>query len=471
MHANSESSRWALASLALATLLSSLGTSVANVALPTLRMAFDASFQQVQWVVIGYLLGMTVFLVGVGRLGDMIGHRRLLLSGLIVFTTASALCGAAPTLWFLILARTFQGVGASIMTAVPLVLAAQSVHKAKIGSALGLIGTTSAIGTALGPSFGGLLTATLGWRAAFLFNVPLGVMAFLLSRRFLPSDRPTTETRARFDSVGALLLAAALAAYALAMTLGRGQFGILNLILLLGAAMVTGLFALAESKTDKPLVRLSLFRDPVLRASLASSVIVATVLMATLVIGPFYLSQSLGLDAALVGPAMSVGPIVAALTGAPAGRLVDRIGAPRVTMTGLVGILLGALALVLLPSRLGLPAYLVSIAVITASYALFQTANNTGVMTDINPDQRGIMSGLLSLSRNLGLLTGASMMGAVFALASARASLAPPEAAAIGMRATFAVAVVLLLAALAIVLGTRLSFQRGSETTRTSVCS
>jgi MFS family permease len=187
------------------------------------------------------------------------------------------------------------------------------------------------------------------------------------------------------------------------------------------------------------------------------STLVSTVMMATLVVGPFYLSRTLGLPAALVGLLLSFGPLVAALTGVPAGRIVDRFGAQRLTIVGLSGIAAGSFILSMLPARFGIAGYLAPIAVITASYALFQTANNTAIMTDVSPDQRGVISGLLSLSRNLGLITGASVMGAVFALASAAANImaARPDAVAAGMRITFAVAGVLIFIALAIASASR----------------
>jgi MFS family permease len=187
------------------------------------------------------------------------------------------------------------------------------------------------------------------------------------------------------------------------------------------------------------------------------SALVSTVLMATLVVGPFYLSGALGLDAALVGLVLSVGPLVVALTGVPAGRMADRFGAHRVTVAGLVGIAAGCFMLLVLPATLGIPAYVVPLVVVTVGYALFQTANNTAVMTDIGPDERGVISGMLNLSRNLGLVTGASAMGAVFAFASATADItaARPAAVAGGMRITFAVAAMLILAALAIAVGAR----------------
>jgi EmrB/QacA subfamily drug resistance transporter len=449
--------RWALASLSLSVLLSSLGTSIANVGLPALAQAFNASFQQVQWVVLAYLLAITTLIVSVGKLGDMVGRRRLLLAGIVLFTAASALCGFAPTLWLLVAARGLQGLGAAIMMALTMAFVGETVPKEKTGSAMGLLGTMSAIGTALGPSLGGVLIAWLGWRAIFLANLPLGIAAFVLAYRYLPVDRAERKTGAAgFDKIGTLLLALTLTAYALAMTVhpggGGGGFGLANMALLLAAAIGVGLFVRVESKSASPLISLAMFREPALGASLATSALVATVMMATLVVGPFYLSRALGLEAAVVGLVLAAGPFVVALTGVPAGRIADRFGAQRMTVAGLTAMAAGCFFLFMLPASLGIPGYLAPIVVITVGYALFQTANNTAVMKDIAPDQRGVISGMLNLSRNLGLVTGASVMGAVFAFAAAAGDVATaqPAAVATGMRVTFAVAGMLVLVALAI---------------------
>jgi len=450
--------RWALASLSLSMLLSALGTSIANVGLPTLAQAFNASFQEVQWVVLAYLLAITTLIVSVGRLGDLTGRRRLLLAGISLFTVASVLCGLAPTLWLLIAARTVQGLGAAIMMALTMAFVGEMVPLEKTGSAMGLLGTMSAIGTALGPSLGGELIAWVGWPSLFFINAPLGILALLLAHRYLPLDRrgPTTN-RAGFDTLGTLLLVLTLAAYALAMTMGHGSFGRLNMALLLAAVFGVGLFVLAETRAASPLIRLAMFRNPILSAGFAMSTLVSTVVMATLVVGPFYLSRALGLDAASVGLVMSSGPVVAALTGVPAGRFVDRLGAHRMSIVGLIAMAAGSSILPMLPTRFGIPGYIAPLVVITAGYALFQAANNTAVMTSIGPDQRGVTSGILNLSRNLGLITGASVMGIVFALGSATTNImtARPEAVAAGMRITFAVAAALMVLGLAIAVGSR----------------
>lgn len=443
--------RLALFGLSLSMLLASLGTSIGNVALPTLAEAFGASFQDAQWVVIAYLLAVTTLIVSVGRLGDLFGRRRLLVVGIGSFMLASVSCAAAPGLPVLIAARAVQGAGAAIMMSLTMALVGDMLPKQRIGGAMGLLGTMSAIGTALGPSLGGLLIAVAGWPGIFLVNLPLGGLALLLLRH-LPSDPQKRRERVRIDMAGTLLLAATLAAYAMAMTSGRGSFGLLNLGLLLIAMAGLGLFTFVEGCVAAPLLRPALLRERRLGGSLASNLLVSTVMMATLVVGPFYLSLGLGLDAASVGLVMSVGPAISALSGVPAGRLVDRLGAAFAVVAGLGAMLAGAAALAALPGLFGVAGYVAAMLLLTPGYQLFQAANNTAVMADVDPQQRGVISGVLNLSRNLGLITGASLMGAIFALGSGTTDIADAggEAVAAGMRSTFGVAALLIVAALVV---------------------
>lgn len=448
--------RGPLTTLALSMLLPALGTSVANVGLPTFAKAFDAPFQDVQWIVLAYLLTITTLIVTIGRLGDIIGRRRLLRAGMALFALASALCAMAPSLWLLVAARALQGLGASVMMALTMAFVGETVPKSRTGSAMGLLGTTSAIGTMVGPAVGGILIARFGWPSMFLAIVPPAVVAWLMAGAFLPPDRPAAK-RPGFDHRGTLLLALTLGCYALAMTLGRGHFGPSNIALLLGAAAGAAVFVYAELKAPTPLIRLGMLRAPALSSGLATSALVSTVMMATLVVGPFYLARGLGLDTGMTGLVMAAGPLMAAFCGVPSGRAVDRFGAQRMGSLGLCGAAAACVALALLPASLGIAGYAAPLMVLTASYALFQAANNTAVMTDIAAEQRGLVSAMLNLSRNLGLVTGASVMGALFAWSAAAGELANAQPAdmARGMHTTFAVAAALVIAALALTLASR----------------
>ena len=383
------SPRGSLISLSLSMLLASLGTSIANVGLPSLTRAFDASFHAVQWVVLAYLLAITAVIVSAGRLGDRFGRRRLLLAGLLLFAVACGLCGLAPSLAWLVAARVLQGLGAAVMMAMALGMVADTVTKERTGRVMGLLGTMSAVGTAMGPGVGGVLLSVWGWRAIFLIGMPLAGVAVALAYRYLPVDRPRVASR------------------------------------------------------DGSSFRASL-KDASLLTGLVMSALVAAVIMATFVVGPFYLSRGLGLDPEWMGLAMAVGPCVAAISGVPAGRLTDRLGSPRMTLAGLGLMACGAL---LLSCASGLFAYLSALVILTTGYSLFQTANNTAVMSDVEAARRGTVSGLLNLSRNLGLIVGAWALGAVFAWASPDVTRALPQSVAYGLHATFGVALALILLA------------------------
>lgn len=422
-------------------------------ALPTLASDFAAPFEQVQWVVLSYLLTVTAVIVSAGRLGDIFGRRRLLLAGIGIFTAASLLCGLAGTLYLLIMARALQGIGAAIMLALAMALVGEAVPKENIGRAMGLLGTMSAVGTALGPSLGGFLISSLGWSAIFYANVPLGLLALALVQRALPSTLSASGDRGgSLDRAGTLLLTLTLAAYALALTLDVRKPGTLHLILLASVVVGTWLFIRVERRAASPLMRLETFKDRRLTAGLAMNVLVSTVMMAALVVGPFYLARALGLGSVAVGAVLSVSPILSALTGVPAGRIVDWQGSSRTAFLGLWLMAIGCLGLAVLPLAFGLVGYIATLFALAPGYQLFQAANNTAVMATASQEHRGAISGTLHLSRNLGLITGAAFMGAVFAFASGTPNVADADAAAVtvGMATTFGIGMVLIVIALLI---------------------
>ena len=248
--------------LALCMLLASLGTSIANIALPTLAAAFSAPFPQVQAVVTVYLAALTISVLVAGRLGDRWGLKSMLMVGLGLFMLASLLCSLAASLWFLTAARALQGAGAAFLMTLSMALMRQAAGKDRIGRAMGLLGTTSALGTALGPSFGGLLIAWAEWRSIFWVQLPIACLALLLVFIVLPADR-----RAR-----------------------------------------------AESRISQPPAPIG-----PLAPWLLANLLVAAVMMATLVVGPFYLGSALNLSTAEVGFVMAIGPVVSIFCGVPAG--------------------------------------------------------------------------------------------------------------------------------------------------------
>ena len=272
-------------------------------------------------------------------------------------------------------------------------LVRSSAGEARMGQSMGLLGTMSALGTALGPSLGGILLSAIGWRSIFIVQVPLALLAMALAYVCLPLDAPSGNAQRPRLWVGASL------------PLGR---------------------------------------------HLLANLIVAIVMMTTLVVGPFYLLLSLGLSEGLTGLVMSVGPAISIFGGVPSGRAVDTLGAERVLTIGLSLLGGGAVLLSFLPQSIGVAGYVVAICVLTPGYQLFQAANNTAVMADVPRDQRGGVSGLLSLSRNIGLVLGASAMGAIFAasVGTSEIKAASPTSIAGGLQLTFGLCSALMAVAI-----------------------
>jgi MFS family permease len=460
--ASTASGRTAIVGLAVAMMLGSLGVSLPYVALPTLSESFGVSLQAVQWIITSYLLSVTILVVGAGRLGDILGPRRVLLAGLGLFTVATLICAAAPTFSVLIAGRAVQGVGAAALMALTLVIGRQIVPKDAVGRVMGLLGTMSAIGTALGPSLGGVLTAQFGWRTIFMALIPLSVLSLVLVFATLPSSIPAKgRSNDVFDAAGTMLLGLSVGSYALALSGVSG--GWTSAALFLIAIVGIGVFVLVERRVEAPLIRLALMKDANLVGGLTSNLLTSTVMMATLVVGPFYLSRGLGLSLTTVGIVVSVGPIIAAISGFPAGLIVDKFGTRGVLVAGLAQVLAGCMALALLARPLGVTGYVAAIAVLTSGYQLFLAANNTAVILGAREDQRGVISGMLTLSRNLGLATGASLMGGIFASLIEGPGLGNPGLVAHGMNITFAFAGALIILALAMVIFGRRSTQAGAD--------
>ncbi len=388
-----EPSPGAIFCLSLCMLSASLGTSIVNIALPALAQAFDAPFNQVQWVVVSYLASLTLSAVFAGRLGDLIGRQRMLLAGLALFLLASVFCALAPSLWFLIGARAVQGIGAAVLMTMTIALVHETTGGAHVGRAMGLLGTMSAVGTALGPTLGGLMIGLFDWRSVFLVLVPIAALAIGFTLRTLPAGKLVTKL---------------------------------------------------------PPISLAAFRGKGITPSLIANLLVAAVMMTTLIVGPFYLGLALGLREAMVGMIMSIGPAISIFCGVPSGRFVDAWGAIPVLTTGLVAMAIGAFALSVLPQIFGVSGYIAAIAILTPGYQMFQSANNTNVMAGVQTDQRGAVSGLLTLARNLGLILGATAMGGVFSFGVGAGAIVDASMASIadGMQLTFVVAGVLIVAAL-----------------------
>lgn len=295
------------AALAGSILLASLGISIATVALPTLATAHSVSMSHVQWVVLAYLLALTVFIVPAGRLGDLFGRRRVLMAGLTLFGLASLLSATSASLGWLIAGRVGQGLGAAVLMSLPLSLVKDLVADERLGAAMGVLGTMSAIGTALGPSLGGVLIHLLGWRSVFFLLLLCAVGMLLITMRVIPGTSRLTARVARVDWAGCLWLGLSLLFGMLAATGGKAGAAIPVWLLLCAAAPSLGVFVAVERSAAPALVPLTVLQDRALAAALGMHLMVSAIMMSTLVLGPFFLTRSLGLSELSSGMVMALG--------------------------------------------------------------------------------------------------------------------------------------------------------------------
>ena len=422
--------RWrALAVCQLALFATLIDVSVTNVALPSIGRATDASPSQLQWIVTGYILAFALVPVLGGRLGDDRGRRRMFLVGVGGFVVTSAVVGIAPDARLLILARVVQGVFGGLINPQVVGIVQQLFSGAERGRAFGAIGATVGTATAVGPLVGGLLIGlggpSLGWRLVFFINVPIGLTAMVLARRWLPARDARQGPPPRLDVLGAVLLGLT----ALCVLFPTVQydtvrdarlFWLLVPALPLGAAFVRREWRLTRRRQD-PLVDLRLFRRPSYTVGVLLALLFFCSFTGLPLVLALYYQLGLGFTALQSGLGITAFAVGSAVAAPVAGRLVPRFGRPLV-IVALGFFAVGAVAIALVVSRavtttdplqvslqLALPLLLLGIGaggIITPNQALS--------LADVDPRMGGAAGGVLQTSQRIGAAVGQAVIGSVF---------------------------------------------------------
>ena len=408
---------WTLGTVAVGILMSTLDSGIVNVGLPTITAAFHTDLATVEWIVLAYLLTITILLLSIGRLADMLGRKQVYTAGFVVFTVGSALCGAAPTAEALIAFRVLQAVGASMLMANGMAITSAVFPPGERGKALGINGAVVATGTTVGPTLGGLLIAWLGWRSTFYVNVPIGIVGTALALYVLQEKRISAARSPgqRFDLAGALTAAVALLALLLALTHGQ-EWGWKSLptlaLLALFAALLTAFLAV-EFRHPQPMLHLGLFRVRAFALGSLAACLSFLALSANAFLMPFYLQLILGYGPDTAGILMTPSSLTIALVAPLSGWLSDRVGARILSSLGLAVNCLALLSL----SRLGPTAtygdVLGRLLLLGVGSGLFQSPNNSSVIGSVPRESYGVASGFVSMMRNLGTVTGVALAGAI----------------------------------------------------------
>ncbi|MFL6230240.1 MAG: DHA2 family efflux MFS transporter permease subunit [Pyrinomonadaceae bacterium] len=412
---------WVLLPIGVGTFMSALDGSVVNTVLPLLRGELHTSVAGIEWVMTVYLLVVSALLLGVGRAGDLYGHKRIYLAGFVLFVIGSALCGIASSAGMLIGMRAVQAVGAAMLYANSPAILTKSFPAAQRGRVLGAQVTFTYLGLTTGPSLGGWLASAFGWRSIFFINVPLGVLAVALALRVIDDDRPDSTVE-KFDLAGATLFTAGLVALLVALNRGHalGWLSPPILVMLAAAVALLTIFFVVERRRQNPMLDLSLFRSRVLTASTVTALLNYICLYSVLFVIPFLLIQARGLNTQQAGLVMTAQPIVVALVTPFSGTLSDRIGSRSLAALGMFILACGLALLAALAGSVSVKPIAAALGVVGLGIGLFVSPNNSALMGAAPRHRQGIAAGILATSRNVGMVLGVGLAGAVFTTALAR---------------------------------------------------
>jgi EmrB/QacA subfamily drug resistance transporter len=449
---------WLLAAVGLSSLMVSSQTSALNAILPFVARSFGVDLPTVQWVVLAYLIVSSGLLLAFGRLGDMIGQRRLFLVGFVIFIGGSLLCWLATSLAWLVVTRTIQAVGGGMITSSSSPLITKTLPRSHRGRGLSAQIVMVYFGLAAGPGIGGILADTVGWRWVFLVNVPLGLLAAAVTLSAVPKDE-TIISKQPFDWAGALAFMAALTS--LFFLMGREGWQWLpggDASLLMVFLLAAGAFVALELRRLEPMLDLRLFKSRFFSAAAASAMINYIGYSTLAFMVPFYLVDGIGYGATSAGVLIMAMPVAMMIVAPVSGWLSDKVG-PRIPASLGMALLAGGIFLI---SRLGATPsqneIVLRLMLAGVGLGLFSSANSSAIMGEVPINRQGIANGVVSTVRQLGMMLGVAATTAIFkaryplysALGEARATMAAVEDA-------------LLVVSGIILLGALTSLVRGRE--------
>lgn len=397
-----------------------LDLTIVNIAIPNMISKLHASLDDILWVINAYALVLAVLLITAGRLGDLIGQRRVFVAGIAVFTLSSAACGLAPSPGWLIAFRAVQGLGAALLMPQTLAILTTVFPPERRGAAFGVWGAVAGVATIAGPTLGGLLVTAFDWRYIFFINVPIGVLVLVLTPILIPDLR--LGRKHSFDIAGVVL--ASLGLLAICYTLVEGQkynwgtiksFISIPLLAAIGVVlMAVFLWLQARRQSGEPLVPFALFRDRNYALMNMVAGFIAIGMLGIFLPFSIYLQSVLGFSALKAGLTMAPGSLVSMFVAPVAGRLTDRIGGKYLLMLGLLlfGGGMGTIAVIAQPSSAWYD-FLLPQAIAGVGIGCIFAPMTTVAMRNVNPVMAGAASGVFNTTRQLGTVIGTAGVGAL----------------------------------------------------------
>ena len=401
------SKRWLiLAVVLIGPFMATLDSSIVNVALPTMAQQLGIGMGAIQWVVTSYLIVISATILMFGRIADLKGKKSVYQYGFLIFSIGSLLCGISTNITFLIISRIVQAIGAAMTMSCSQAIITSVFPGNERGRALGLSGTTVALGTMIGPPLGGIMVGIFNWESIFLINVPIGIVAFILGVKLLPKD--SWEKYESFDILGAILFLISIVALFWAM-LSAESMGWKNKYILISfiiALVSFTAFYFWEKKVEHPMLDFTLFHNKLFTVSIICAFISFLVIFCTNIIHPFYLQNAIKTAPQQAGLLMMVYPISVAFIAPVSGYLSDKIGSEVLTLLGLTLTAVGLLSMSFLTLNSTYLSKILKIAVLGIGNGLFQSPNNSLVMSSVPKYKLGIAASINGLTRNLGMVFG-----------------------------------------------------------------
>ena len=413
----SPDNKWLVFSfVAIGIFMSSLDGSIVNIALPSIMKDLAAPLAYIEWVVMIYLLTVSSLLLSFGRLSDILGRRRIFVMGLIVFSAGSLFCSISGNAILLIASRSFQGIGAAMIMACTPALVVDIFPASERGKALGMMGAVVASGLTIGPALGGLLLHFFSWRAIFYINIPIGILTAFAAARLLKGGGADVSRKESFDWAGALLLTLCLGSFLVAVTHGYewGYISIPTLSLLCFSAIFAAGLVVVETRVTHPIIETSLLTVRLFILPVIAAIILFASLFTLVFLMPFYLIYPCGFSVYQAGYIMVTLFVFLFFVSPVSGAMSDRIGSRLLCAIGM-GVLAYSLFSIakLSPTSTIFP-IVWRLALAGIGTAIFLPPNSSAAMSAVPPNRRGIAAGTVATARNLGMVLGVAIAGAIF---------------------------------------------------------
>lgn len=391
------------------TFMTTLDSSIVNVALPTMAKELNTSMAGIEWVVTSYLIVICATILLFGKLGDVLGKTRIFKFGIGVFTIGSLLCGFSNTLFMLILSRLVQAIGAGAAMATNQGIITETFPPNERGRALGMTGTAVALGTMVGPTLGGLIVSIAPWEYIFLINIPIGILVYIGVIKILPFKKKASDFK--IDVKGSILFMISITLLFTSINFGQ-SLGFTNMFIVMSFIISLILFAIfirVEKNSDNPMLDIKIFKNRLFSLSIFCGFTSFISIGAVNIILPFYYQDVLSLSPSAAGLMMTVSPIILAVVAPLSGYLSDKMGSEKISALGLSILSIGIISLVLFNVNTPLIVVGILVGLLSLGSGIFQSPNNSLIMSTVEKNELGIAGSINGLVRNLGTTNGIAL--------------------------------------------------------------